>query len=240
MHDGPDDWQHDLMHAVEQRVAGGFATPNDVLRDVIDYLDTAPPKELKPLAKQLVAKQVAARKKDMARWPKVTDCDRLDLAFEELNALGIMARHNWTCCGTCGRSEMPDEFHRLRGTFQHAPIVGFAFYHQQDTESAADGGGLFIGYGSTEHLKTEKEYDARSVAVGVEVKRVLVENGLKVKWSGKLDDRIFVDLEWQRPRGPEALRGRLSAPPFQLGVSEPNADIATGAPETTWTTLHFL
>jgi len=31
-------------------------------------------------------------------WPSVTDCDRLDRAFADLNGRGIVARQNFACC----------------------------------------------------------------------------------------------------------------------------------------------
>ena len=45
-------------------------------------------------------------------WGFPTDCDRLDTAFAELDATGILARQNYTCCQTCGHAEIQSELER--------------------------------------------------------------------------------------------------------------------------------
>lgn len=153
---------------------------------------------LKKIADQAYAAAAKSRHADMATWPMVTDCDRLDAAFTELNAMGIMARHNWTCCSTCGNSQMSDEFRRLNGKIGKAPIIGYVFYHQQDTERAAEGSGLYLGFGSTLKPNSEAEFRERSVAIARTACDVLAKHRLKTIWDGRFNQRPNVALSWKR------------------------------------------
>ncbi|MBY0312359.1 MAG: hypothetical protein K2W85_09840 [Phycisphaerales bacterium] len=136
-------------------------------------------------------------------WPAVTDCDRLDASFEELNAIGIMARHDWWCCNTCGSAAMPDEYARLGGLWGGTPIVGYVFYHRQQTESAVEGGGIFLGYGTTDFVSTDEEYQERSVRIAHMAQKVFESHELAVTWDGTFERKLFVDLRWQRRSRPK-------------------------------------
>jgi hypothetical protein len=192
---------------VAAHLAAGFGSPDAIPRYVIDMLgDQHPAKELRRVVKEVLSVAVRERARAMAKWPPKTDCDRLDAAFEELNQLGVMARHNWTCCGTCGCAEVPEEFSRLRGRWQGRPIIGFAFYHNQDTESAVGGHGIYLNFGSCENFKNQSDYARASVAVGRAIVEVLKKHRLRAKWNGKNDQRINVPMKWRRRAEPKRFR----------------------------------
>lgn len=140
----------------------------------------------------------AERERAMRGWPGQTDCDRLDAAFEELNAAGIMARHHWTCCNTCGRAAIPEEYERLGGFWGATPIIGYTFYHVQDSESAVEGGGICLNYGTTTQPDTEEKEVAASLAVARRVCDVLCKHGLQATWDGSIERKIMVSIDWKR------------------------------------------
>jgi hypothetical protein len=74
-------------------------------------------------------------------------------------------------------------------------VRGYAFYHEQDTESAAGGGGLYLNYGSCD------EGTEAAVAIGHEIVAALKAKGLDPDWNGSLEKRIGLPLDWKR-RGP--------------------------------------
>jgi hypothetical protein len=96
-------------------------------------------------AQRILTEELAAFQEEMKGWPKVTDCDRLDAAFEELERNGIVARANFTCCSNCGRAEIggPMQEAAARGLC----VRGYAFFHQQSTERAVEGSGVMLKYG---------------------------------------------------------------------------------------------
>ena len=46
--------------------------------------------------------EIEAVQSEQTKWPVLTDFDRLELAFDMLDDKDIVARQNFTCCGTCG------------------------------------------------------------------------------------------------------------------------------------------
>jgi hypothetical protein len=135
-------------------------------------------------------------------WPAVTDCDRLDAAFEELNATGILARHNWTCCGNCGCGAIHHEFAKHSGSTNEHGITGYVFYHEQDTESAVDGHGIALNYGSFIETDDDDAYDRDSVSVAKRACETLKMHGLTTIWNGTIEKRVFVEMRWQRRERP--------------------------------------
>lgn len=185
-----------LRGFVATQVAGGFSPRSEIIDAAVDFLsDEVPGEELRATATWEVDAAIRRRKEDESHWPEVTDCDRLDRAFDTLEAHGIVCRHNFTCCGTCGAAEIWDEMD-ARAKDGHV-VRGYAFYHSQDTDSAAEGYGLCLNYGSIE------EGEAPALAVAQEVVKCLREQGLKVEWNGAWNRRIEVPLDWKR-RFPDA------------------------------------
>ena len=70
---------------------------------------------------------------------------------------------------------------------------GYVFFHQQDTESAVEGHGLYFSYGAA-----HSELDAAHIAIAQELFDVLQAVGLKPHWDGKIDHRVGVVLDWKR------------------------------------------
>ncbi|MBI5705613.1 MAG: hypothetical protein HZC36_01335 [Armatimonadetes bacterium] len=132
----------------------------------------------------------AARLEEQRSWPPITDCDKLDAAFQELDNSGIVARQDFTDCQTCGNSEIWNEMSKAREAGHR--VRGYTFYHQQDSESATEGYGVFLSYGSTR----KGSWFQRGIAA--EVCRVLRRHGLSVTWPWSVRTRIHCELDWKR------------------------------------------
>ena len=105
---------------------------------------------------------------------------------------GVVARQNFTCCQTCGHAEIGDE---IAQALTKAEAVGYTFYHMQDTERAAEGGGLFLAYGSLERTEAAQQ------KVGWTIVEALRREGLAAEWNGDVGKRIEVkNLLWRRRR----------------------------------------
>ena len=140
----------------------------------------------------LVDLEVRDLKAEQIRWPAVTDYDRLDAALEALEMKRIVARQDFTCCGNCGQAEIGAEI----ADFEEKGVRarGYVFFHQQDTESAVEGHGLYFNYGhALEYDKPEASRD-----IGRELVAALEGAGLRPKWDGDLGKRVFVGLDWKR------------------------------------------
>ncbi|GAB5348481.1 hypothetical protein TMRO357_02149 [Alteriqipengyuania sp. 357] len=163
----------------------------DILQTAEDYFEKEfPAAEARRLAMAMLPELLAERRAEQAVWPETTDCDRLDAAFAALETDGIVSRQNFSCCGSCGSYEIWDEMAAVKDA--GGPTRGYAFYHMQDTESAADGGRLNLNYGAAE------EGETASLQVAAEIVAKLEEHGLETHWNGSLDQRIGISLDWKR------------------------------------------
>lgn len=169
-------------------IRSGFWTYDDVLEAVTDEGEVTDVQ-----AEVLVGRLWAERLAEQADWPETTEADRVLAVFDALEADGITARPNFSCCGNCGVAEIGDE--------AASDARGYVFFHQQDTESAAAGGGLYMSYGT--FAEESEDFEKDTVAIGREVAAALTAGGLSVKWDGSVRKRIQVTpLDW-RLRLPE-------------------------------------
>lgn len=184
--------EQDVREYATRAVAEGFDDRDTLCKNVLDAFEGDAAVYILDAIPAMIDGAIAAHRRDQQNWPVVTDCDRLDAAFAALEDEGIVARQHFTCCGTCGVAEIGDEIDTVvaRG---HA-VDGYAFYHMQDTESAVEGDGLYLNYGSID------DDDARSVEIGRRIATVIAAAGLEVDWDGSLGKRIGVRLDWKRRR----------------------------------------
>ncbi|XVU29760.1 DUF6891 domain-containing protein [Actinoplanes sp. CA-054009] len=191
-----DDLRRTVAENVRVEVARGRATCAAIVAGVVsDYAGGSHDlDELHGLAWELVPPAIAAHLEEQAAWPDRTDSDRLTSAFRALDRARIVAREEFTCCRTCGVSEIGDE------VADGETARGFVFYHDQDAERAAAGGSLWLAFGSFGTVPAEQ--------VGAEVAAALRAEGLSVDWDGSAGQRLHVRLRWARRR-----HGRLAAIP---------------------------
>ncbi len=180
---------------IGREVAAGFSSRQEIVELAVEiHQDDAEESELRALAEELTGSAFYQHLKAQRGWPLVTDCDRLDIAFAQLEGKGIMARQNFSCCGTCGAGEIGDEMDQA--TAAGAPPRGYVFYHRQDTESAVEGHGLYLNYGSSRGEESEEA----ALRIGAEIAGALRQQGLQVDWDGAWAKRISIRLDWKRRR----------------------------------------
>jgi hypothetical protein len=189
-----------LRAYVVLQLRASYDPPEDVAARALEYFSGDDELDVSAVSTEaldaVVAEELRVLEAEQAAWPAVTDNDRLARAFARLEARGVVARENFTCCQSCGHAEIGDEIDatEARGLRVH----GYTFFHQQDTESAVEGGGVMLAYGAL----TAGTPDP-AVAVGHEIMAMLREAGLSPEWDGAVTTRIFVPLAWRRRRGAE-------------------------------------
>jgi hypothetical protein len=135
----------DVCALIETKVAIGFAAPADIVAYCVHcFSEEASADSLRPIAEKLVASAVKEHLAKQAEWPEVTDCDRLTLAFAELEQKGILCRQDYSDCMTCGHFDLKAEAELAQQ--QGREVRGYVFFHGQDTESLLDGD-LFLAFG---------------------------------------------------------------------------------------------
>ena len=174
---------------IERYVRYGFYRPGEVERIVGD--DVLGGEVPRKRVRELVEAEVAQQKAEQEAWPAVTDCDRLDRAFAALRSDGVLAIHNAGMTPSEGIDEVSEQYRAAGG--KKSGIVGYCFYHRQDMEYALKHRALGLAYGAIDG-------DAvRGAEIGKCVRDALVSAGLRVFWSGSIDDKMDVaGINWQR------------------------------------------
>ena len=182
-----------LRDSIRRDVATGFYDEDAILTQAVEsFEDEIELTILRREAQRLLREARIDHDEAQRGWPARTDCDRLDDAFAALEATGVISRQHFSCCGTCGSSEIWDEIDAVQKAGR--PARGYAFYHVQDTERATEGGGLYLNYGACE----EGEEAALAVARGIVAQ--IEAHGLRTDWDGSWGQRIGVSLDWKRRR----------------------------------------
>lgn len=143
---------------------------------------------------------ISAWKKVRAERAASGVSSNIDRAFADLNAHQVVARGNFSCCGTCADSEIYAE------APEDGNWLGYVYFHAQDAENIEDTGSTYLGYGVNlpRHL-TKAEWDAMESEardayyaekvrqfVSDSVRPVLEQHGMSVTWDGDMDWRIEV------------------------------------------------
>ncbi|HST57349.1 MAG TPA: hypothetical protein VLK84_01600, partial [Longimicrobium sp.] len=101
-----DDVMDELREQVRSELRMGFAPVDEIVDTALDMVEADEPDRLRPMTEHLLRTESQANLREQAAWPAVTDCDRLDLAFDELERRGIVARQHFSCCQNCGSHEI--------------------------------------------------------------------------------------------------------------------------------------
>jgi hypothetical protein len=129
-------------------------------------------------------------------------------AFDELNAHGVVARADFSCCGTCASGEIWGE----RDDSRH--WKGYVYFHQQDTDRLVADGETYIGYGAFPPEDfDEGTYEALSEAAKEDLYRddvtrllddvvfpVFRRHGIEPEWNRDLGTRVLLtNADWYDP-----------------------------------------
>ncbi|MFI6051565.1 DUF6891 domain-containing protein [Streptomyces violascens] len=183
-----DDEDRGLLETrVREVIVGGYATRGELAELAEDYLVTADSRPVSPeQARELTDRMWLERVAEQAAWAdEETDPERITRAFAVLEAAGLTAREHFTCCRSCGQSEI--------GGAGAPGARGFVYFHSQSTDAAAAGHGLTLHYGGFDGSPES------TASVGRETVAALERCGLSVEWDGDPGRAITVTpLDWRR------------------------------------------
>lgn len=197
--------EQELRDLIDVRLIPGFASFDDIEADVTDWAADEGV-AVEPAVRQ-VHERWEARLAEQAAWHDTGDFGRLSAAFAELEAAGILARMNFTCCSRCATTEIDGERTPLIAESDGYPYREWAYvyFHEQDAERLAEPlAELFLGFGtfgSPPHAGDRRldSTDAETV-VGQQIVDALRRFGLTVRWTGHRTERIVVTIdEWRKP-----------------------------------------
>lgn len=181
----------DTKEAIHVLSRSGFFDPDDVMEIVCDEMFEGDDVDEDEVA-DVIDAEFEALEKDMESWPAVTDCDRLDRAFEALNQRGVIALQNAGYTQSDGYDDFMEAYEEHP---KKSSIIGYCFYQGQDLERAVLGEGLYLAFGPA----NPDDEARRGPEVGAIVRQELQRAGFAVEWNGTFQQRIFIPkLVWQR------------------------------------------
>lgn len=193
-----DDPRQAITEMIQERINEGFETYEEIVENTQQVFDEV--EEVESLARAITKQLLLDYYQTQRTWIQPTDCDRLDQAFAELEMRGIIARQNFACCSNCGHTEIWDEIEQARS--ENRQVIGYTFYHMQDSEYAAQGDGLSLAFGA---VPRHPEFDEN---VAQEIVSILEAHGLNTQWIGDISRRIRIEpFDWKRRRTEEDLSG---------------------------------
>ena len=181
----------ELREFIANRVREGFESVHEIVENAQHWAyEKYERDDLLTEIKRLTADALAVQQSEEAGWGPTTDCDRLDSAFAALNAQGIVARQDFSCCNNCGFTEIWDEVEKEE---KDHTVEGYVFYHLQSTERAIKTGQLLMAYGCVE------EDPQAFVGIANKIVAELCRAGLNASWAGTAGHPIVVEgLVWRR------------------------------------------
>ncbi|MFF4223539.1 DUF6891 domain-containing protein [Streptomyces abikoensis] len=181
-----EDEREELEKRVREVLVGGYCSRAELAELAEEYPAT---EDRRPVSREqavaLADRMWLERVAEQAEWQGETDPERLTRAFTALREAGITARENFTCCRSCGQSEI--------GLEGEPDARGFVYFHTQCTDSAAAGHGLTLLYGGFDGSP------GTTASIGREVVAALEAAGLAVEWDHDPARAITVTpLDWRR------------------------------------------
>ncbi len=183
------EYEEDLANRIRVWVWSGFYSLTDVLEMIEDNDEVEENDADKHMLKKYAKSEFQAKGGAEATWLPVTDCNRLDTAFDALNEMGIIALHNAGYTISDGISDVAEVSVRS----DREKVKGYCFYHEQDVERAVNAHGLMLAYGDiADTVRGKRE-------IGELVKAELERQGFIVEWDGDEEQRINLPgIVWQR------------------------------------------
>ncbi len=178
-----------IYDSIKTWVWSGFQTLDEVYESIDDIIEPGT-KVDRGMLREFAPQEFARKKIAEKTWPAVTDCERLDQAFEKLEAIGIVALHNAGMTTSDGRSDVAE----VVSDQPEKKYIGYCFYHGQDLERVLEGHGLWLAFDDV-----SESDDAKAVLIGKRVVEALTGEGLTVDWASSARTRILMPkFIWQR------------------------------------------
>ncbi|MFT4240797.1 MAG: hypothetical protein QM569_00825 [Acidovorax sp.] len=172
-------------------VRGGFEDRDSIVEILLQ--DLYDPGELdEALVTRAIDEALRKHEEHKRHWPAVTDCDRLESVFNDLNRQGIIALHN---AGYTQSDGYDDVSQALAEHPAPDTVAGYCFYHGQDLERVLQGGGLLLSFGPLDPRAKATE----GPRIGAKIADALRQAGFAVEWDGTFSKRIFLpDFDWKK------------------------------------------
>lgn len=121
--------------------------------------------------------------------------EKLTKAFKLLRKEGLIAKQNFSCCGSCATSEIGEQA-KIKAKKVGKFPKGYVQYNRQSTEGIEIFGSVHISYGAFYSRNDIKRTECfTDIEIGELIVAKMKEVGLKTEWNGDADKCVKVDVE---------------------------------------------
>jgi len=180
----------DVLMAIRGFVYSGYDTAERIYEVVTEEMYE--PEDIDVgWVRDRIAELFEAKLAEEKTWPAITDCDRLDMAFEELNRSVIIALQNAGMTQSDGWDDVR-EVYRERGG-RTSGIEGYCFYHGQDLERVVMGDILYLRFGAMD------QDENHGVTVGKRIVAILKSHKFEPEWNETFQQSMHIrGIDWKR------------------------------------------
>ena len=186
-----DEQQEEALDSIRYHVWSGLYNAEEVF-GIVDEDVFGSDMENNGWLHRAIRREFGRKRTAEREWPEVTDCDRLDRAFETMRGLEILARHR---CGLTQQDglEVVESLHE-EASGEDLSLAGYCFYTLQDMEGAMWGErGLWLAFGSFSKTNEDGE------RIGGWIRDEFMRSGFEVSWDGTINSRILLaGFRWRR------------------------------------------
>lgn len=121
--------------------------------------------------------------------------EKLTEAFKLLRKEGLIAKQNFSCCGSCGTYEIGEQA-KIKAKKVGKFPKGYVMYNRQSTEGIETFGSVNLSYGafySRNDIRRKECFTDLEIGRLIEAK--MKEVGLKTEWNGDVHKCVSVDVE---------------------------------------------
>jgi hypothetical protein len=175
-----------VFDAIKTWVKSGFYTLDDIYEMMEDIIEEECDEDM---LQKRASEEFLKKQQSEDSWPNLTDCDRLDFIFNELNELGIIALQNTGYTMSDGF----DDVGEVLETLDRNQVKGYCFYHGQDLERALADEGLTLAFGDLNAIDDQK------IVVGKLITEIIKKHHFEYIWDGTANKKINIfPFKWQR------------------------------------------
>lgn len=165
--------------------ADNYSTMLENVEDAASYSGVSPKD-----AGQILDEEKTSLITEQDAWPKLTEVDRLNAAFLQLEALGYHTGGGMVDDAGFEVSKAKDKFSHL--SREHHS--GYIFYDRDSAEETiANAAPIYFWYG-TARRKTNASDELRVVT---DLNKALRDQGLNPDWDGTLKTQLSLHINWQ-------------------------------------------
>lgn len=174
-------------------IKAGFESLEDIIANAQDMVDDEGwgHEVTEVWIREVLTREYNKNQEASKSWSHPTDLDRLQVVFDTLSSLRIIALHNAGVDASDAMFDVQDIW--IDAEDEGLSPVGYCFYSEEDLEQAINEDQLDLHFGGA-----KENDDKKSILIGNIIREELTKAGFEVSWNNTASQPIsIVNFNWQ-------------------------------------------